>query len=123
MLRGYPARGVDRTVNKVHAAHWKGEFMKMSVLLLLAAVAAQALGSVNARILTELDKKEIYLHAQAFHDGKLWVGRSRGPEGNLYQVEAYSPEGKLLGTTKLPHSASFIYPYGPGRVIVLGKNS
>ncbi len=85
----------------------------LSVLLLVCFGA-----NANTTVITTLDKGEPF-EGMTFHDGALWVGKSRKAFNSNYSLEAYIGD-KLAGKVTLPHSASYVYPYAKNAVIVVG---
>ena len=77
---------------------------------------------------TDLPALEVY-QGQTFHQGLLWVGKSRTADHDKHQVEVYSPDGlEKLASIDLDtpegrnHSASHIHPYDQDSVIVTGRS-
>ena len=74
---------------------------------------------VSWKVVTALDAFEPF-DAHVFHDGTLWVGRSRHNLGSLYKIEVYDNSGAPLFEKELQHSPRFLYPYGAHGVLSVG---
>jgi hypothetical protein len=88
-------------------------------LMLLCISLTQAKAAPEISVVAKLDFIEPF-DAMAFHDGHLWVGKSRKDQNLYYSVELYDNESKLLSSVMLKHRAEHLYAYGPGTVIVVG---
>jgi len=78
---------------------------------------------ITMRLVTELPRSEVY-DAHLFHADTLWVGRSRTTNAERHRIDAFVDGGeRLLGSAFLPHTAGHVYPFGPGKVIVVGKSA
>jgi hypothetical protein len=87
------------------------------------ALSSGAVAAPEIRFVTELHRNEPY-QAHLFHDGVLFVGRTKQADGESHRMEAYSADGKTqLASVALPHTPSFVYAFGPKTVIVVGKSS
>lgn len=87
----------------------------MSLLFVSTGHAA-----IRARIVTELDKAELY-DANLFHARKLWVGRSRRNGNAYYQLQVFDATGAAIDSRLLSHSVTAIYPASPTEVLILGR--
>lgn len=87
--------------------------------LLGSAQEGQAASAVQWKVVTELDRFEPF-DALVFHDGRLWVGRSRKNLSAEYKLEIFDSAGTLLETKTLTHSLRFLYPHGAHGVFTLG---
>lgn len=96
-------------------------YISMLVVLVLALVAAAAAmaGEVQWKVVVELDRFEPF-ESTIFHDGRLWVGRSRKDLAAYYRLEIFDSSGKALAVKELDHSLRFLYPYGENGVITVG---
>ncbi len=88
--------------------------------ILLGVWASLVVGTSYAKTetITLLDKGEPF-EGLTFHDGLLWVGKSRKEFNSHYSLEAYKGD-TLLGSVTFPHSAAFVYPYSTHSVLVVG---
>lgn len=96
--------------------------LRRLLIVLVAWLPALASAAVDFKVLTDLDRFEPF-DAHAFHDGKLWVGKSRSGLGADYRLEVFDSAGKKLGETKLQHSLRFLYPYGKSSVLTVGVSA
>lgn len=82
---------------------------------------ARAADPVRIQTILELHKAEPYA-ALLVHGGIAWTGHSR-EDKHPYRLYAFHPSGKpVLGLVNLPHSVSYLYPYGDNAILVLGKS-
>lgn len=93
--------------------------MLLVLVLALVACAASFAGEVQWKVVSELDRFEPF-EATVFHDGRLWVGRSRKDLAAFYRLEIFDSEGKELAVKELDHSLRFLYPYGANAVLTVG---
>src|SRR5262249_14655997 len=71
------------------------------------------------KVISELDRFEPF-EAHVFHDGALWVGRSRKDLGSYYRLEVYDSQGNSIAVKTLNHSLRDIYPYWAHSVLIVG---
>ena len=81
-----------------------------------------ASGFASTQTLTVLGRSELH-EAMAFHDGFLWVGKSRTQMGSINNLEIYNREHQKVESLTLSHSLTYITPYGPHSVVVVGTAS
>jgi hypothetical protein len=82
--------------------------------------------SLQYKVVTELSRNEPYFEPHLFHDNLLWVGRSRDAktDNTQYQIEVYDSAGNpAAAPLAIPHTASFLYAFGAGSAIVVGKTA
>jgi hypothetical protein len=84
-----------------------------------SASDARALEPVAVKVLSQLDRFEPF-EGHLFHEGRLWVGRSRKDLGAFYRLEVFDAAGTKVAEKELKHSLRYITPYGAGRVLVVG---
>lgn len=87
--------------------------------ILLLVSAAGFAGDVKFKVVTDLDVFEPF-DAHVFHDGLLWVGRSRKNLGADYHIQVFDSAGTPVFTKPLEHSARYLYPYGANGVLTIG---
>lgn len=76
---------------------------------------------IDIRTIAVLDRGEVY-RGQVFHDGHLWEGHSVGGPG-AYRVDVHSADdGRVLASARVPHTLEFLYPFGRGTILVVGKH-
>lgn len=96
--------------------------MRNKIIGALAAALLTAmthpLSAAPFTTVTTLDRGEPF-EGMTFHDGVLWVGKSRKNFGSDYSLEMFEND-KLIGKVTLPHAATYVYPYAAGSVIVVG---
>ncbi len=94
---------------------------RLTLLLALAAgsFSAPLLADPIAKSIASLDKSEPF-EGMTFHDGLLWVGRSRLDFNSNYRLDMYDRNDQLAGSVTFPHAANFVHPYGTHSVIVIG---
>lgn len=96
-----------------------GRFLSLAMAI---AFSATALASVEWRLITTLDRFEPF-DAHAFHEGHLWVGKSRTGLGADYRLEVYDPAASRVADARLGHSLRFLYPYGPKAILTVGVSA
>jgi hypothetical protein len=84
----------------------------------LVSMTALPLTAAPFTTVTTLDRGEPF-EGMAFHDGILWVGKSRKDFNSDYSLEMYQND-KLIGKVTFPHAATFVHPYAADSVIVVG---
>jgi hypothetical protein len=78
---------------------------------------------VRVRLVAELPRNEPY-EGHLFHDGFLFVTRTRQADGERHHVDVYDASGSTrVATVDLDHTAGFIYPYSAHQVFVVGKSA
>ena len=76
---------------------------------------------IDIRTVATLDKGEVY-RGQVFHDGHLWEGHSVGGVES-YRLDVHSADGAtVLASAFVPHTQEFLYPFGPGTILSVGKH-
>jgi hypothetical protein len=86
-------------------------------IVLLCATEDQV--RAETQTITVLDKGEVH-DAMIFHDGHLWVGRSRENFSSAYKMQIYSSARELVAEIPLQHSATAAYAYDAQSVLVVG---
>lgn len=95
--------------------------MWKSVLFLFVSSLAFATTDVQLRQVTQLEATDPY-DAHLFHEGVLWVGRNRDPQGNFYRLEAYSPDGsQRIASAMIPHTLGYLSTLGT-KAVAVGKS-
>lgn len=94
-------------------------FLIAVTLVLSCASFQRASAAPELSVVTKLDMLEPF-DAMAFHDGFLFVGKSRKDHDLFYSVELYDTDSKLLSSVMLKHRADHMYPYGSNAVLVTG---
>ena len=76
---------------------------------------------IDIRLVAALDRCEVY-RGQVFHDGHLWEGHSAGGVDD-YRLDVHDAHGAaVLASAAVPHTLEFLYPFGPGAILVVGKH-
>ena len=80
-------------------------------------------GDLDIRFVAELDKYDVY-EGHVFHEGRLWVGWLRENENAKHKVVVFDRTGeKRLATIRVSHTVSYLYPFGKGQLVAVGKSS
>ncbi len=78
--------------------------------------------AINVQEVVPLPGGEVY-RGQVFHDGLLWEGHSTGTVDD-YRLDVLSADGcRTLASAPVPHTLEFLYPFGPGTILAVGKHS
>lgn len=73
------------------------------------------------RTVARLDPIEVY-RGQVFHDGLLWEGHSAGTVDD-YRIDVHAADTHaLIASCPVPHTLEFLYPFGPGTILAVGKH-
>jgi hypothetical protein len=80
----------------------------------------QAIADLHIRTVAVLDRCEVY-RGQVFHDGHLWEGHSTGDVAN-YRLDVHAAGGGVLASAAVRHTLEFLYPFGRGSILAVGKH-